>query len=97
MKIIRTGGRGTTRRVTEKEEDNWAGPGFVEYSKQQKDVANPSDEKGEEQEQKQLVSQEDQDADLWLNQLSNDPKTFLKNKFYIESKKNAATRGVDPW
>jgi Ca-activated chloride channel family protein len=65
--------------------------------KQQKDVAKPSDEKQEEQEQKQFVSQERQDADLWLNRLSNDPKTFLKNKFYIESKKNAATRGVDPW
>lgn len=39
MKIIRTGGRGTTRRVAEKEEDNWAGPGFIEYSKQQKDAA----------------------------------------------------------
>lgn len=39
MKIIRTGGRGTTRRVTEKEEDNWTGSGFVEYSKQQKDAA----------------------------------------------------------
>ncbi len=68
-----------------------------ESQAEQKDLEKPSDEKPNEQEQKQLVSQEDQDADLWLNQLSNDPKTFLKNKFYIESKKNAATRGVDPW
>ena len=64
---------------------------------QQKDAAKPSDEKQDEQEQKQTASQEEQDADLWLNQISNDPKTFLKNKFYIESKKNATTRGVDPW
>ncbi len=42
-------------------------------------------------------SQEDLDADLWLNQISNDPKAFLKNKFYIESKKNGATKGTDPW
>lgn len=42
-------------------------------------------------------SQEDQDADLWLNQISNDPKAFLKNKFYIESKNNETKQGVDPW
>lgn len=41
--------------------------------------------------------QEDQDADIWLNRISNDPKTFLKNKFYIESKKNGTTEGIDPW
>ena len=46
---------------------------------------------------KKEKSLEEQDADLWLNQISNDPKTFLKNKFYIESKKNGTTKGVDPW
>jgi len=81
----------------EKEQSNPLQKGEQPKDKQQKDVAKPSDEKQEEQEQRQLVSQEEQDADLWLNRLSNDPKTFLKNKFYIESKKNAATRGVDPW
>ena len=48
-------------------------------------------------EKKEAKSQEDQDANLWLNQISNDPKAFLKNKFYIESKKNGTTKGVDPW
>jgi Ca-activated chloride channel family protein len=52
---------------------------------------------GEIQEAKALKSQEDQDADLWLNQITNDPKTFLKNKFYIESKKNGTKEGIDPW
>ncbi|MEI8124772.1 MAG: VWA domain-containing protein [Parachlamydiaceae bacterium] len=42
-------------------------------------------------------SQEDQDADLWLNRISNDPKNFLKNKFYIESKNNGTKEGIDPW
>ena len=51
----------------------------------------------DEEEVKTPKSQEDQDADLWLNQISNDPKTFMKNKFYIESKKNGTTKGVDPW
>lgn len=42
-------------------------------------------------------SQEDLDADLWLNQIKNDPKSFLKNKFYLESKKNGTQKEVDPW
>jgi len=42
-------------------------------------------------------SQEDLDADLWLNQIKNDPKSFLKNKFYLESKKNGTKEEVDPW
>lgn len=42
-------------------------------------------------------SQEDQDADLWLNQINQDPRTFLKNKCYIESKRNGTKGGIDPW
>ncbi len=42
-------------------------------------------------------SQKDQDADLWLDRISNDPKMFLKNKFYIESKRNGTKEGIDPW
>ncbi len=51
----------------------------------------------EEEEQKPPRSQEDLDADLWLSQIKNDPKTFLKNKFYIESKKNGTKEDVNPW
>ena len=42
MGIIRIGGRGTTKRVSEKEEDNWAGSPFKQYSKEQKDAAKDS-------------------------------------------------------
>jgi Ca-activated chloride channel family protein len=42
-------------------------------------------------------SQEDLDADLWLNQIKNDPSSFLKNKFYLESKKNGTKEEVNPW
>lgn len=49
------------------------------------------------QEAKAAKSEEDQDADLWLSQIDNDPKQFLKNKFYIESKKNGTKEGIDPW
>lgn len=42
-------------------------------------------------------SQDDFDADLWLDQIKNDPKSFLKNKFYLESKKNGTKEEVDPW
>ncbi|MDP1836523.1 MAG: VWA domain-containing protein [Chlamydiales bacterium] len=42
-------------------------------------------------------SEDDLDADLWLNQIKSDPKSFLKNKFYLESKKNGTKEEVDPW
>ncbi|CRX37949.1 vWA domain-containing protein [Estrella lausannensis] len=42
-------------------------------------------------------SQEDLDADLWLNQIKSDPKSFLKTKFYLESKRNGTKEEVDPW
>ncbi len=42
-------------------------------------------------------SQEDLDADLWLNQIKHDPKSFLKNKCYLESKRNGTKESVDPW
>ncbi len=48
-------------------------------------------------EAKALKSEEDQDADRWLNLIDNDQKTFMKNKFYIESKKNGTKEGFDPW
>ncbi|MES2199237.1 MAG: VWA domain-containing protein [Chlamydiota bacterium] len=66
---------------------------------QEEDLDSLDENKQEEEEKdtKSSKSQEDQDADLWLNQISNDPKAFLKNKFYIESKKNGTTKGVDPW
>lgn len=47
--------------------------------------------------QQKARSQEDLDADLWLNQIKSDPKSFLKNKFYIESKKKGTKEEVDPW
>ncbi len=42
-------------------------------------------------------TQEDFDADALLNRIADDPKTFMKNKFFIESKKNSTKEGVDPW
>ncbi|HXG74031.1 MAG TPA: hypothetical protein VNK44_04350 [Candidatus Nitrosotenuis sp.] len=39
MGIIRVGGRGTTRRVSEKEKDNWAGSAFREHQEAQKQAA----------------------------------------------------------
>jgi len=41
--------------------------------------------------------EEDLDADMLLNRIENDPKDFLKNKFYFESKKKGTTEGLDPW
>lgn len=42
MGIVRVGARGTSRRVTEKEEDNWAGAPFKKFQKEKKDAAKDS-------------------------------------------------------
>lgn len=39
----------------------------------------------------------DMDADQWLDQITNDPKSFLKNQFYIESQQNGSKEGTEPW
>jgi hypothetical protein len=38
-KIVRVGGRGTSRRVAEKEEDNWTGAAYKDLQKQRKEAA----------------------------------------------------------
>lgn len=42
-------------------------------------------------------SQQDVDADQWLSRIEGDTESFLKNKFYIESKRQNAQQGGDPW
>ncbi len=37
--IVRVGGRGTTRRVTTQEKDNWTGEGYRKYSDDRKEAA----------------------------------------------------------
>lgn len=39
MGIVRIGGRGTTRRIVEKEEDNWTGAPFQKFVKDRKEAA----------------------------------------------------------
>lgn len=38
-KVVRVGGRGTSRRVSEKEADNWTGKDYAELQKKRKDAA----------------------------------------------------------
>ena len=38
-KVVRVGGRGTSRRVSEKEADNWTGKDYIELQKKRKDAA----------------------------------------------------------
>lgn len=84
----------STSQETKKEEEN---------SPQEKDTPEPPSEAPMQQppqtaQEKQIPrSQKDLDADLWLNQIKNDPKPFLKNKFYLESKKNGTKEEADPW
>lgn len=65
-----------------------------EETQQQPEQALPPQQ---EREKSKSRSQADLDADLWLNQIKNDPKPFLKNKFYLESKKNGTKEEIDPW
>ena len=39
MGIVRVGGRGTSRRISEKEEENWSGGAFKEYQEKRKKQA----------------------------------------------------------
>ena len=38
-KVVRVGGRGTSRRVSEKEADNWTGSAYKEEQKKRKEAA----------------------------------------------------------
>jgi hypothetical protein len=38
-KVIRVGGRGTSRRVTDKEDENWTGSAYKEIMKKRKEAA----------------------------------------------------------
>ncbi|OJW50256.1 MAG: hypothetical protein BGO67_02715 [Alphaproteobacteria bacterium 41-28] len=49
------------------------------------------------QKTKSLNSQQDIDADQWLNRITNNPKSFLKNQFYIESQQNGPMEVTEPW
>jgi Ca-activated chloride channel homolog len=68
----------------------------------EKENSDPKEDPSKAKEQKKheagaAKSQEEQNADAWLNQISNDPKKFMQNKFYIESKRNGTKEGIDPW
>ncbi len=38
-KVVRVGARGTSRRVTEKQADDWTGPAYRDLQKKKKDAA----------------------------------------------------------
>jgi hypothetical protein len=38
-KVVRVGGRGTSRRISDKEADNWTGKDYMELQKKRKDAA----------------------------------------------------------
>ncbi|MCX6990052.1 MAG: VWA domain-containing protein [Chlamydiae bacterium] len=62
------------------------------------DGSDPEEDKEEEKSPAEIQNiQSEEEAEQWLNRMESDPKAFMKNKFYIESKKNAVKEGVDPW
>ncbi len=62
---------------------------------QQKNMDSGSTEQLEENRSQR--TQQDIDADQWLNRITNDPESFLKNQFYIESRQRGTKEGSDPW
>lgn len=80
----------------ETQDDSQEGQGDPEDAKDKEEAESPPP-KVSQREAKPSKSQDDLDADLWLNRMTSDPKMFLKNKFYIESKKNGTKEGVNPW
>lgn len=46
---------------------------------------------------KPVKTQQDVDADQWLNKITNDPKAFLQNQFSIESQRKNTKGGNAPW
>lgn len=81
-------------------EESQSPPDEKESPQDEQETQSPQEETlppQSEREQPIPRSQEDLDADLWLNQIKGDPKSFLKNKFYLESKKNGTKEEVDPW
>jgi len=38
-KVVRVGGRGTSRRISDKEADNWTGKDYAELQRKRKDAA----------------------------------------------------------
>lgn len=63
----------------------------------ERDIPQSQDEQKGSVKRKREKTQQDRDADEWLNRINNDPKSFLKNQFYIESRRNKTNEGVDPW
>jgi Ca-activated chloride channel family protein len=74
-----------------------------EKNMNEQDMAKPSEQQDENPNEKQnkntqrVKTQTDIDADQWLNKITNEPKSFLKNQFYIESKRKGTKQESNPW
>lgn len=81
----------------DKKDENSENVNNSEKKEEQGEFEEGQDSKQDAKEDKNPKSQEDLDADLWLNRIVNDLEKFLKNKFYIESKKNKTATEINPW
>lgn len=72
-----------------------------DLDKQQKPSGNANKQQQQDgqptQQQQAQKTQQDIDADQWLNRIQSDPDQFLRNKFYIESQRQGAKQGENPW
>ena len=84
---------------TEKDpgEDKEESPPFPEANEKTDQSDQSEDNEGIDNEAEFQNTQSEEEANQWLNRMESDPKAFMKNKFYIESKRNAVKEGIDPW
>ncbi|MBY0292549.1 MAG: VWA domain-containing protein, partial [Alphaproteobacteria bacterium] len=92
----------TNRQETpsQQTEDTKEKPADERESKEHSETAPPETESADSHntpESKTTRTPQDQEADQWLNRMVSDPKSFLKNKFYIESQQNGTKEVIQPW
>ena len=81
-------------------EDTKEKPADERESKEHSETAHPETEATDSlttPDNKTARTQQDHEADQWLNRMVSDPKSFLKNKFYIESQQNGTKEVMQPW
>lgn len=72
--------------------------GQNQFEPQDQSNRNPiNSQNGQTQTRGRPRTQKDINADQWLERMESRPEQFLKNKFYIESKRAGAQQGEKPW
>ncbi len=86
---------GKDQKQSEEEKKQQDSKGGKQAQEQEQKQSN--DNQQQKQSENSVRTQKDIDADQWLNRVESNTEDFLKNKFYIESKRAGAKEGVKSW